>query len=221
MLGAAIGLDLYLRYLPAVRALEDGRASVLAAEALVRDDLGHMDQARLDRAAALLQRAREDFGPRSAVLDDGLIVGLLDRLPWAGDQVDAARALRKAGQAGITLGLDVVPVAKQLLPSDDPAGEPSLTRVARIVDSQRAVIHQLQADLEALRTASEAIPRTTRLLGPLDRARSTIEQEAPRVQSGLDPALRLLGVLPKAIGPGTHTYLLVMSNPGEERPGGG
>jgi Protein of unknown function (DUF4012) len=35
------------------------------------------------------------------------------------------------------------------------------------------------------------------------------------------PAIALLPALPAAIGSGQHTYLLLLENPGEMRPGGG
>ena len=39
--------------------------------------------------------------------------------------------------------------------------------------------------------------------------------------SAAGPAITLLKALPAAVGPGSHTYLVLLENPGVERPAGG
>ncbi|MDQ6741152.1 MAG: DUF4012 domain-containing protein, partial [Actinomycetota bacterium] len=59
------------------------------------------------------------------------------------------------------------------------------------------------------------------LLGPLENARATLRTQGPKVLATAVPAVALLQALPAAIGTGQHTYLLLLENPAEERPGGG
>jgi hypothetical protein len=218
---AAMAVDLGTRYLPAVRALQDGRDAALQAAALLRDDPAHLDVARLDHARTLLAKAQDDFGPRSQILSSGGSGWVLAHLPWMSGQVDAARALRTAGAAAVQLGADLTPLVEQVLTKTDGTGDDSvLTRLATMADRQKVALDRVRADMASLSATVASLPRGS-LLGPLDKARSTLDVETPKITGALDPVLTLLGALPRAVGNGTHNYLVLLSNSGEERPGGG
>lgn len=214
----AAAIELGVAYAPAVQALLDGRDAAQSAADLLRTAAAHPDAATLDRATALLQQAQADLGERSQVLDSGLIGGVLAHLPWSGDQVQAVRQLRHAGQAAVATGLDLLPVARRLL--SPPPGTTALAALTAAVEQQRPQLARLSADLDHLDAAVAALPGGD-LLGPLGQARDSLRTEAASLDSGLRPALALAGALPAAIGDGTHSYLLLLTNPAEERPGGG
>ncbi len=214
----AAAIELGVAYAPAVQALLDGRDAAQSAAALLRTAAARPDTATLDRATALLQEAQDDLGERSQVLDSGLIGGVVAHLPWAGEQMQAVRQLRHAGQAAVATGLDLLPVARRLL--DPGPGSTALAALTAAVEQQRPQLARLGADLDRLDAAVAAVPGGS-LVGPLGAARDTLRTESASLDSGLRPALALAGALPSAIGDGTHTYLLLLTNPGEERPGGG
>jgi hypothetical protein len=194
---------------------------VLEADALLRTDLEHLDRPRLDRVTELLSRASADFGTRSEIIGSGLLGGVAMRLPWADTQVEALRALREAGGAAARLGLDLAPLVAQVLPEPgQPPASPTVTRIATVVGREKLAVPKAEADLSALTSAVGSVPGG-RLVGPLDRARAKVQTEAARIRSTLSPVLSLVRALPAAVGPGKHTYLLLLDNPGEQRPGGG
>src|SRR5207302_8091531 len=69
--------------------------------------------------------------------------------------------------------------------------------------------------------AVATLPPAAGLITPLAGARATVTRLAPVLDRTIRPAVDVLRALPAAIGSGTHRYLLLLDNPGEERPGGG
>jgi hypothetical protein len=213
-------IDVLARYLPAVQALEHGRSDVVQAQALLTGDLAHLDKARVAQAHALLADAQQDFGSRSALLADGWIGGVAAHLPGAGPQVVAARLLRTAGEDGAVTGANIVGLVEQLVPSGTTAPTPLLQRLVTVAQDHKGDLGSLSAQLATLQADIAALPGG-RLLGPLDSARTTLRTQGAKVLATATPAIALLQALPAAIGPGQHTYLLLLENPGEMRPGGG
>ncbi len=138
------------------------------------------------------------------------------------------RALRRAGQAAVAAGLDLAPLARELVapsastgtgPGAQP-GDSALTRLTAIAAASGPRLARVRADLDSLDAAVAAVPGST-LLGPLAEARDSLRRQAASLDATLRPALAFAGALPAAVGPGRHSYLLLLSNPAEERPGGG
>jgi hypothetical protein len=213
-------IDVLARYLPAVQALEHGRNDVVQAQTLLTGDLAHLNQARVAQARYLLADAEQDFGSRSGVLADGWIGGVAAHLPGVGSQVDAARLLRTAGEDGAVAGTSIVGLVEQLVPSGTTAQIPLLQRLVTVAQDHKGDLGSLSAQLATLQADIAALP-SRRLLGPLDTARTTLRTQSAKVLATATPAIALLQALPAAIGPGQHTYLLLLENPGEMRPGGG
>lgn len=225
-LGAAIvalvvlGIEAY-RYASAALALRDGRDRIAAAQQLLATDLTHVDAARVAAASSDLQAALLDFGPRSQVLSDGWLAQIAAHLPWLSGQVSGTNALRAAGSTGTRFALDIVPLARQIVASGTGSAPASpLQRIIAAADQQQPAIRTAVADLAAFRHALNAVPRTA-LAGPLESARQTVLRDGAQLEKSAGPALAVLQALPAAVGPGTHTYLVLLENPGEERPSGG
>jgi hypothetical protein len=216
---AVLAVDVAVRYVPAVRALQDGRTAAMQAEALLRNDPAHLDRARVAQAASLLQRASADFGARSAILDDGWVMSAAGHLPWVGDQVQVARALRHIGIVGVRLGLDVVPLVNDMLP--DPSGHSAtLTRVIAAAVQNRSALDRASANVAALSAAAGRVP-SGRVPGPLGSAQATVARDVPRLVDAVKPLRDVLDAITVAAGPGKHSYLILLGNSAEERPGGG
>jgi hypothetical protein len=66
-------VDVGVRYVPAIRALQQGRDAAEQARTLLVGDLSHIDRQRIDQADALLVSAAADFGANSSVLADGWV----------------------------------------------------------------------------------------------------------------------------------------------------
>ena len=215
-----LGIEAY-RYASAALALRDGRDQVVAAQQLLATDLGHLDGARVAAADRDLQQAALDFGSRSGLLSDGWLAQIGMHLPWLSDQLNGTAALRAAGTTGTRFALDVVQLAQQVV-STGSGGAPAspLQRIVTVADQQQAAIRSAVSDLGAFQHALSAVPHTT-LAGPLETARQTVLRDGAQLSNSAGPALAVLRALPAAIGPGTHTYLLLLENPGEERPSGG
>jgi Protein of unknown function (DUF4012) len=220
VLVVAAAIDVVVRYVPAIQALQHGRTDVAQAQTLLTGDLAHLDQARVAHAGSLLADAGQDFGSRSAVLADGWIGGVAAHLPWVGPEVDAARLLRTAGEDGTMAGTNIVGLVEQLVPRGTVAQLPLLQRLVTVAQDQKPDLDTLSKQLATLQADIAALPNG-RLLGPLDRARTTLRTQGSKLLATAAPAIALLQALPAAIGPGRHTYLLLLENPGEMRPGGG
>ena len=215
-----LGVEGY-RYASAALALRDGRDQVQAAHQLLSSDLDHLDAGRISAAQGHLQAARDDFGSKSRLLADGWGAGVASHLPWLSDQINGTRALRTAGSTGTTLAIDILQLAQNVVPSGstDTAGSP-LQRVVALADQHGGEVRGAVAALASFQHALGAMPQHS-LFGPLEGARQTMIKDGGELSAGAGPALTILNALPAAIGPGTHRYLVLLENPGEERPSGG
>jgi hypothetical protein len=216
---AMLAVDVAMRYVPAVRAIQDGRTAAMEAEALLRNDPAHLDRPRVAQAASLLHRASADFGVKSTIVEDGWLARAGDHLPLVGDQVRVAQALRQTGIAGVRLGLDVVPLLSDLLP--DPSDHaPALTRVVTAAVRNRPALDRATADVAALSAAAGRVSGA-RVSGPLGSAQAQIARDVPKLVDAVRPLRDVLDALTLAAGAGKHTYLILLGNSAEERPGGG
>ena len=215
-----LGIEAY-RYASAALALRDGRDQVVAAQQLLATDLNHIDAARVAAADSDLQQAAQDFGARSQLLSDGWLAQIAAHLPWLSGQIAGTNDLRAAGSTGTRFALDLVPLARQVVATTTGATPASpLQRVVTVADDQHAAIRAAVADLASFQQALRQVPHTA-LAGPLESARQTVLREGAQLTGSAGPALAVLQALPAAIGPGTHRYLLLLENSGEERPSGG
>jgi hypothetical protein len=220
-LGIAVAVDLLVQYLPAVRALQAGRDAAVRADTDAKAALSEGTPGRFDVVAADLTAAHTDFTSSSSAIDDGWLTGLAAHLPWVGDQVRAAQAMRHAGAAGTQLGLDLIPVMKAVVPARGPAAPGgALQRLFTASGANVAALGRAQRDLADLDAALAAIP-SSGLVAPLDHIRATLDDQGTRLASGAHEALTLLQAAPSALGSTERRYLLLMNNPAEERPGGG
>ncbi len=208
-----------VRYLPAYQALQQGRTDLLGAESILRSAGLDPTSDQLATATAMLGEAKQDFGQRSSVIDDGWIAGALAHLPWVDRQVAAVRALRHAGEDGTSLALDLVPVL-QALRSGSGGGSGVIKELASLGNTEHAAITRALGDLASLDAAVAAIPSGS-LFGPIEHLRTDAQQAQERLDSPVRAGLTILQTLPRVVGTGTHRYLILLANPGEERGGGG
>ena len=216
----AVAVDLLVRYLPAVQAIQDGRDAATTAETSVKAALAHGDAADFAAANSALVRARDDFTTRSTVLGDGWIAAIASHLPGLGDQVQAVQAMRAAGAYGSQLGIDLLPVVQQILPTGGGTSTGTLARLWQAATSQSSLVASAQGDLNGLDSAIDQIPAGP-LFGPLDRMRTTLQQKGTTLSATAHLALNFLSNAPSALGSTERRYLIMVNNPGEERPGGG
>ena len=225
VLGGALVLLLLLalaayRYTSAVLALASGRDDVQAAHQLLSTDLTHLDGQRVAAAEQDLELAADDFGSRSQILSSGWLAQAGMHLPWISDQVNGANALRSAGRAGTLVALDLVRLAHDVVAPTGSKPSSPLQRIVALAGAQREAVHAALGDLASFQQALSAVPHTP-LAGPLESARHAVLADGTELVNGASPALAILNALPAAIGPGTHHYLVLLENPGEERPSGG
>ncbi len=174
----------------------------------------------LTHATTLLNAAGRDFGPTSSVIDDGWIAGVLAHLPAIDRQVAAVRSMRHAGDSGTELALDLIPVLQNLHGRSANGGSGAIQELASIGAIERTAINRALMDLASMDAAVASIPAGS-LFGPLDHLRSDAQQAQKSLDGPVRAGLTLLQTLPRVIGAGTHRYLLLLTNPGEERGGGG
>jgi len=209
-----------VRYLPAYRALQQGRTDVLGAESILRSAGLDPTADQLGAATAMLDDAQQAFGQRSSVLDDGWLAGALAHLPWVDRQVAAVRAMRHAGAHGAGLALDLIPVLQRLHSGSGGGGSSVIKALASLGETERTAIDRALGDLGSLDAAVSAIPGGS-LFGPLEHLRTAAQQAQQRLDAPVRAGLTILQALPNVVGTGTHRYLLLLTNPGEERGGGG
>lgn len=216
----AVVIVALIQYLPAYNALQQGRTDVLGAEAILRSAGLDPSADQLAAATSMLDGAKQDFGARSSVIDNGWIAGVLSHLPGIDGQVTAVRALRHAGEDGTNLALDLLPVLQDLHSGSSGGGSGVIKELASLGDTERTVISRAIKDLGSLDAAVAGIPSGS-LFGPLDRLRTDAEKARQNLDGPVRAGLTILQTLPRVVGTGTHRYLILLTNPGEERGGGG
>jgi hypothetical protein len=216
----AFALVLLVRYLPAYQAMEQGRTDVLGAEAILRSAGLDPTGDQLAAATAMLTDAQHDFGPRSSVIDNGWIASVLGGLPGLDRQVAAVRSLRHAGEDGTSLALDLVPLLRNLH-SGAAAGDSGVIKeLASLGGTEGTAIDHALGDLSALDAAVASIPSGS-LFGAIQHLRADAQMAQGRLDGPVRAGLTILQTLPSIVGTGTHRYLILLTNPGEERGGGG
>jgi hypothetical protein len=208
-----------VRYLPAYQVMQQGRTDVLGAESILRTAGLDPTSDQLATATGMLGEAKQDFGQRSSVIDDGWIAGALAHLPWVDRQVAAVRALRHAGEDGTSLALDLIPVLQDLHGGSG-GGSGVIKELASLGNTEHNAIARALGDLASLDAAVAAIPSGS-LFGPIEHLRTDAQQAQQRLDSPVRAGLTILQTLPRILGTGTHRYLILLANPGEERGGGG
>jgi Protein of unknown function (DUF4012) len=216
----AVVIVALVQYLPAYNALQQGRTDVLGAESILRSAGLAPSADQLAAATALLDTAKQDFGQRSSVIDDGWIAGALAHLPGIDRQVTAVRTLRHAGEDGTSLALDLIPVLQDLHSGSGGGGSGVIKQLASLGDTERTAISRAMRDLGSLDAAVVGVPGGS-LFGPLDRLRADAQKARQSLDGPVRAGLTILQTLPRVVGTGTHRYLLLLTNPGEERGGGG
>ena len=210
-----------VRYLPAYNALEQGRTDVLGAEGILRSAGLDPTSDQLAAATTMLEAAKQDFGQRSSVIDDGWIAGALAHLPWVDRQVAAVRALRHAGEDGTSLALDLIPVLQDLHGGSGGGGSGVIKELASLGDTEHTAIHRALADLGFAGRCRGGDPERLALWA--DRASAHRCPGRPSIASTArsGPGSPSCRRCPASSGAGTHRYLILLTNPGEERGGGG
>jgi hypothetical protein len=209
-----------VRYLPAYNALQQGRTDVLSAEGILRSAGLDPTADELTAAKTQLEAANQDFGQRSSVVDNGWIAGAVAHLPWFDRQVAAVRSLRHAGEAGTNLALDLIPLLQDLHSGSSSGGSGVIKELASLGDTEHSAITRALADLTSLDRSVAAVPSGS-LFGPIDHLRKAAQQARQRLDGPVRAGLTILQALPRVVGLGTHRYLILLTNPGEERGGGG
>ena len=217
---AAVVVVLLVRYLPAYNALQQGRTDVLSAEGILRSAGLDPTSQELAAATTQLEDAKLDFGERSSVIDNGWIAGAVGHLPWFDRQVVAVRALRHAGEDGTDLAIDLIPLLQDLRSGAASGGSGVIKELASLGDTEHAAITRALSDLAALDSSVAAVPGGS-LFGPIDHLRTAAQQAQQRLDGPVRAGLTIVQALPSVVGAGTHRYLILLTNPGEERGGGG
>ena len=216
----AVVIVLLVRYLPAYNALQQGRSDVLSAEGILRGAGLNPTSDQVAAANKQLEDARLNFGERSSVIDNGWIAGIVAHLPWFNQQVSAVRSLRHAGEDGTNLALDLIPLLKDLHSGSASGGSGVIKELASLGDTEHAAITRALKDLASLDGAVAAVPGGL-LFGPIDHLRTAAQQAQQRLDGPVRAGLTIVQALPRVVGSGTHRYFILLTNPGEERGGGG
>jgi hypothetical protein len=222
ILGAfvAFAVVVLVRYLPAYQAMQLGRTDVLGAETILRTAGLDPNAEELAAATTMLNDAQQDFGSRSSVIDNGWIAGVFAALPGIDRQVAAVRSLRHAGKDGTSLALDLLPLLRDLHSGAGIGGSGVIKQLASLGQTEGTAIVQALSDLTALDAAVASIPSGS-LFGPLQHLRADAQGAEQRLDGPVRAGLTILQALPNIVGTGTHRYLILLTNPGEERGGGG
>jgi hypothetical protein len=99
-------------------------------------------------------------------------------------------------------------------------GSGVIKELASLGISEDATIVRALRDLDSLDGAVRGIPGGT-LLGPLESLRTDARRADQRLDGPVRAGVTILQTLPEVVGSGTHRYLILLTNPAEERGGGG
>ncbi len=95
-----------------------------------------------------------------------------------------------------------------------------IKELASLGDTEGTAIDRALGDLSALDAAVASIPSGS-LFGPIQHLRADAQLAQGRLDGPVRAGLTILQTLPSIVGTGTHRYLILLTNPGEERGGGG
>lgn len=149
--------------------------------------------------------------------------------PYIGRQYRAVEDVLEVGQEGAEAVSALVEFADHVFAPFAGQGTVSLSKLTTEQKGQLlAGISQREADLrlaqQAVERASEALDRIPEngLLPPLQRAIYPLKQQFPLIDQGLTQAIPAARILPLVLGyPEEKTYLFLLQNNTELRPGGG
>ncbi|MGE3960505.1 MAG: DUF4012 domain-containing protein [Dehalococcoidia bacterium] len=209
-------------YATLYRSAVDARTALLAIEdsLAVGLDAGAADLERIDgrlaEARTAVDRARWHFGA------DPLILGAR-WLPAVGDQVVAADAFLDAAHHLVAAGEEAVVLGGQALDARGrrAVGEPVTATALELLEAAGPSLARIEGHV-ADAVAARRTVGDRELIGPLDDARTQLDEQLPRIAELTRRAGVARAVLPKLMGfEGSRRYLLLSLNNGELMPGGG
>lgn len=231
VLGAMLVAVAAWHYASLYRDATGARAAVLELE----DTMSVMADLGLDATTEDLDAIDRQLGDARAKVDraqtrmhwDPLLQGAR-WLPIAGDQVVAADAFLRMADDLLAVGDETVLLAREAFEARDArealaddAKEPLTTTALDLLDRAGPRLDRIDTLLDDAVAARLEIG-DRRLLGPLDEARTKIDEQLPGILELVDQARVARGVVPELLGfEGERRYLLLSLNNAELLPGGG
>lgn len=149
--------------------------------------------------------------------------------PYIGRQYRAVDDLLAVGQKATTAGSALVDFAAHLFAPFNDRGKVSLASISPAEKGQLlAGISEREDSLKAaqvaIHEAGQALDRipAAGLIGPLQRVITPLKQQFPIISQAIDQAVPATHLLPPVLGyPNPRSYLFLLQNNNELRPGGG
>lgn len=177
--------------------------------------------------------ARQDVTELEAALTEAQKnlhrLGGLRYWPYVGRQYRAADQLLVVGQDGVEAVGSLVDFVQYIFKPFADRGKVSLASISPAekglllagMSERKDSLTKAQQAVDRAAVTLEAIPDRG-LVGPLQRVITPLKQQFPLVKQALDQAIPATDIFPKVLGyPQARTYLFLLENNSELRPGGG
>ncbi|MBI5466985.1 MAG: DUF4012 domain-containing protein [Candidatus Kerfeldbacteria bacterium] len=217
--GLAVAAYYYPKAKPAIAAARDGQAKIKQLTAHV----SQQDFAKANTDITAVQADIATIGNQLAKMQG------LRRWPYIGRQYQAAVNLTNVGHDSTTALTALIDFAAHLFEPFSGRGQVSLATLS--IDEKGQLLANIASREDSLKTAQTAIHRAAEdldlipekgLIGPLRKVITPLKQQFPLIAQALDQAIPATHLLPPVLGyPTPKTYLFLLENNTELRPGGG
>ncbi|MCB9491631.1 MAG: DUF4012 domain-containing protein [Dehalococcoidia bacterium] len=209
-------------YTTLYREATAARSALLSVEDTV--SIGLDAQAEdLDVLDARLAEARTHIDAAQAHLRWDPLLQAGKVLPVAGDQVVAAEGFLDAADHLVAAGDEAIVLARDAIATREDAdtGDALTTTALDLLDRAGPALDRIQGHVDAAVAARREIG-DRRLVGPLDDARTRLDEQLPRIAELMSQAVVARDVVPGLMGfEGQRRYLVLSLNNAELMPGGG
>jgi len=185
------------------RDLLVGAAELMEQEGLdlATEDLGEATQ-RFESARGKLASASEDLG------SDPLVFAA-SRLPWIGDQVDAAKDFAAIGVDASDIGMEATAAMLTYQEMRDAEGGALSERVVPVLEAVEPNVAVIEEKLATVQETRRHIADDS-LLSPLGSAASQLDDHIEELETRLTDYRRATAMAPKVLGyDGPQTYLVL------------
>lgn len=207
---------------------------------MVKDSLelmrAHLEAREFDEALVSIEDAEDGLGEVRAGLRS---TGPWRAFPYVGSRLRALEEVEQAGRTAISGAKELIGVANTIMLALEGEGivDPTAAVGAQrsfqdlTKEEKRTILAQLQRSLPAMQRARERIDIAAeaweripkeRLFAPALAALEPVVAQLPVIRKQIDDAVSLIEIiLPLAGYPEERTYLMLLQNADELRPGGG
>jgi hypothetical protein len=189
--------------------LAEGRTLLVSAAELVEEDGLDIGREDLGEATQGFESARGKLASASDALSSDPLVFAASRLPWIGDQVDAAKDFAAIGVDASDIGIEAAAAMRTYQGMRDTQGGTLSERVVPVLEAVEPNVAVIEKKFATVQETRRHIADGS-LLSPLSSAASQLDDHIEELETRLTDYRRATTMAPKFLGyDGPRTYLVL------------